>query len=182
MFIHIGGIAEWNMSLELVEVANQWPNNFVLVLHGIPRSKTYLQEIQQIAVPQRVIISTNILPWNELDDWLSSADIGLVLYRSNLGPNFDFTGMSSGKLAQYLQHGLPIITTNQRSINQIVQDCHCGQQFTDMNDIKDIAVNIFDNYPTYSANAVNCYKTKYIFDNHFLPVIQEIEKLGRLKS
>jgi glycosyltransferase involved in cell wall biosynthesis len=179
VLIHIGGIAEWNMSKELVEAASLWPDDFILILHGISRGDLYLQEIRQIADPQRVIISTNILPWKELDDWLSSADIGLVLYRSDLGPNFDLTGMSSGKLAQYLQHGLPIITTSQSSLKQVVADFHCGQAINEMRDIKDISKNIFDSYSTYSVNAVNCYKMKYIFDNYFSPIIQEIENLGQ---
>ena len=113
------------------------------------------------------------MEWQSLPELLSSADIGLIFYQ-NLWENFYETGSSSNKLAQYLQVGLPVITSAYPSFREVIEKYKCGKCTNNPEEIEKRANEIFLDYAAYRNNAFKCYQEKYEFSKHFKVVIDKI--------
>ena len=110
-----GSVADWTMARELVQTLPDWPPNWVLVMHDrYGHVKSWLDAAQR-QLPERLFLSRHpVATTFELEALLHSADLGIALYQPTYqdiysGRNLKYIGMSSGKIATYLQHGLPIM-------------------------------------------------------------------------
>lgn len=178
IILDAGDIAASHMSLKLAEAANEWGDDFVLILHGPTRQpdRAYLDRLNRIARDGKVYISTDLVRWEEVPDLISSADIGL-LFLEDLSPNFREIGRSSNRLVQYLQVGLPVIGIDFPSLKRVLRECHCGKTADDASSIESAARQIFSNYSTYRDNAFRCYETKYRMSSYFGEVLKRIRQM-----
>ena len=107
---------------EIIQSTKTWPKDFVLVIHGLDMTPQRLSnaKIDFIDCNEMVYLSqAQFLLGDDFSDIILSADIGLAFWQSTIIPgekalygglNTEIMGMSSGKLAKYLQHGVPVIT------------------------------------------------------------------------
>ena len=184
ILLHAGAIMDYGMCLELAEAANNWGDNLVLVLHSALAPQTlhfdsgYVDKVKRAAHANKVFLSLNPVPWDKVPELISSADIGLMFYKNkDKDPNFYEIGQSSNKLVQYLQAGLPVITTNFPSLRSVTQGCQCGESTEDLNEISALADRILTDYATYRNNAFKCYTEKYSLSRYFDVVIERIRQL-----
>ena len=178
VLLYAGNIEPWAMCLEMAEAAQNWRDDFVLVLHSWQEdlvNHPYITQIRRLTQTRKVYLSLKQVDWQKMPELVSSADIGLALYQ-DLGEARNEIGHSSNKLAQYLQMGLPVITTDFPSLRDVIDRYQCGACGSP-DSIEPLAEMIFDDYERYRANAFRCYENDYDFSKHFRKVIERIKDI-----
>lgn len=131
--LYIGSLVEWAMSGYLAESAVHWPKDWCLVLHNRYRGEPYARMLhEKYNGCSRIIFSCE--PFNrqdEMDVFISSADIGISLYKPDYksiysGRNLESVGMASGKTNAYFQHGVPVITNDTGVMGRLVRENNVG--------------------------------------------------------
>jgi glycosyltransferase involved in cell wall biosynthesis len=120
--LFMGSVAQWSMADYILESAKLWSEDWVLVVHsryGLDQHvRPYYEKYKHL---DNIYFSLEpVADPNKMHRIIHSADIGFAFYKpleNNIwaGNNIRYLGMASGKIATYLQHGLPII------INEIGQ-------------------------------------------------------------
>jgi len=175
IILYAGSIADWSLCAELATAARSWPEEWVLVLHGYVPVPAYLDQLRALELNGRVMLSLEPVEYAELDRLVSSADIGIALYR-NLGQNIYYIGSASGKVAQYLKCGLPVVTVDFPSMRRVVDSYQCGVCVLDATQVGRAIRQILADYETFRANAFRCYQEHYRFDRHFDKVLAQIDR------
>lgn len=179
VLLYAGNLLPWALCVEMAQAAQNWNDDFVLVLHSWREDATkdpYVNRIARLADGRKVYLSLLHVDWQKMPELLASADIGLSFYE-RLGENFYEIGHSSNKLVQYLQVGLPIITSDFPSLKDVVAKYQCGECANGPDDIEKLASKIFDDYERYRANAFRCYEDEYDFSKYFKKVIERIKEI-----
>jgi glycosyltransferase involved in cell wall biosynthesis len=179
VLLYAGYMESWAMCLEMAEAAQNWKDDIVLVLHSWQEdaaNSPYITQIRRLTQTHKVYLSLKQVDWQKMPELVSSADIGLALYQ-NLGEARSEIGHSSNKLAQYLQMGLPVITTDYPSLRDVIDRYQCGAYGTGPDSIEPLAEMIFDDYERYRANAFRCYESEYNFAKYFRKVIERIREI-----
>lgn len=158
-------------SIELAKVAQEWPADWVLVLHGFDLSNDYLDHLKKYVQTGRVYLSMDLVPFEQLDELYSSADIGLSLYR-NVDDNVYH--MASGKVAHYLRCGVPVITANFPNLIETVRDTGSGYCIAEPSQVYDAARQIFANYQAYCEKARSVYLEKLEYGIYFRVALEKI--------
>jgi glycosyltransferase involved in cell wall biosynthesis len=180
IILHTGMINPAALSLELASVASTWPDTWTLILHERVKrepSHPYLKRVQK-AGDDRVRLSLDPVPYDELDFLISSGHIGIVAYDKKLGPNFSLMTTASGKLGHYLRCGLPVVCIDLPGLSETMSKYHCGLVVEDLQDVGQAIESIFRHYDFYEANAVKCYEEVYEFSVHFRQVLHVTETLN----
>jgi glycosyltransferase involved in cell wall biosynthesis len=175
VILYAGSILEWAMCFEIAEAAQNWSEDFVLVMHSARKDIDidYVNRIREIALNKEIYLSLNPIQWELVPDLISSADIGLIFYK-NVDPNYYEIGSSSNKLVQYLQVGLPVIAINFPSLKEVIDLYRCGECAQDPTEIELLARKILANYDVYRANALKCYEEKYKISKYIEPLLNTI--------
>ena len=118
-----------------------------------------------------------MLPLNELDTLVQSADIGVALYSTEYGPNIVFTGMASGKLMQYLKCGLPIVASDLPGFRELFAERLCGICVQDETEVVSAVNHILDDYPRFRAQAQRTYIELFDYEPHFARVLSRIDEI-----
>jgi glycosyltransferase involved in cell wall biosynthesis len=158
------------MSLEIVKAAQDWPEGWVLVLHGnstpsTPQEQRFLHRLREADRKRRTVFSLDPLPHKEFEELVASADIGLVLYKKT-SENMYQLGLSSGKLAQYLKCGLPVVVSDFPSLRSIVDGYRCGICVQNLEEMKRVIEEIFADYKEYSNRSIQCFNDLFSLDNY----------------
>ena len=142
--IFAGSIDEWTLARPLVESLPLWPENWVLVMH---HRYGYVSDWQRSArhrMPSRFYLSEDSFPTIEgLGHMLHGADLGIALYNPTYdtpwtGRNIANIGMSSGKIATYMQYGLPVLINELGEISSHVREKGLGAVIRDVSEIPGI--------------------------------------------
>lgn len=178
VLLHIGAISPLMCSLELAAAASSWPEDWVLVFHerALRPMDSYLTQIQE-AGRGRVRLSLEPVAYDRLDELVSSAELGFVLYRNDHGPNLALMAGASGKTGHYLRCGVPILAVDCPCMVPIIQQYQCGLSVDKMESIAPAAVKVLGEYAAFQANARKCYEEHYEFGRHFRKVVGEISRL-----
>ena len=179
ILLNAGSIYEWAMCFETAQAAQTWKDNFVLVLHSgreDMKNNALVNRIRGLSESNKVYLSLKQVDWQKMAELVSSADIGLVFYNYP-GPNWYEMGYASNKLVQYLQAGLPVITSDIPSLRDVVDNYQCGECAKDLDDIEYLAEKIFNDYERYRANAFRCYENEFDFSKYFKKVVERIKEI-----
>ena len=158
--LHSGGFGKWFRCRELIEHAVCWSPKINLIFHigRNPFNDPYFTEAQSIAKNTAIKFSLTPLSNNELDEMISSADVGLALYsEEELGYRATLMGLAAGKIGNYLKCGLPIIATRLPSL-QYIEDYQCGVLINSESEIEEAIQLITSNRSVFSENAYRCYR------------------------
>jgi hypothetical protein len=180
ILLHAGRLAPDGMCLELAEAARAWADDLVLVLHNAASGyvdNAYLDKLKRAAPENKVYLSLNPVGWHRVPELISSADIGLLFFSDWSDPNWYEIALSSNKLVQYLQVGLPIISIDFLSLKGLMEECRCGETTHSPEGIEAQARKIFSDYQTYRNNAFTCYDKKYRMSLYFDSVLETIRQL-----
>jgi glycosyltransferase involved in cell wall biosynthesis len=178
--LYYGLIAERRYAYELTRVAQIFPDDWMLVFHGWGAPST-VEHIKAIDHRKKVCLSLNMVPSGELHQIVSSADIGLVFYSPEL-QNERLTVFASEKIAFYLKCGVPIIAFNYPGYRRLTLDEQCGTVVDKIDELPSAIQRCLESHETFSRNARTAYSKYYRYENHFNPVIDELERLATVSS
>ncbi len=173
--LQAGAIADWGLSCELAQAAAGWPDDWVLVLHGyVDGSPEYLDRIRQLAQNGHVRLSLEMVPYEQLDNLIASADVGVALYRC---VDQNFYHMASGKVTHYLRCGVPVVAQDLPNLRSLLRDGRCGVCVNDAGEVREAVAKVLKDRSRYGTNATRCYEERLEFGHHFLPVLERIAAL-----
>ncbi len=175
LILMAGGIGDWTMSKKLAQVAYDWPEEWVFIIHGEGK-KNYLDELRPLCDGKHVVLSDKMVPYTELDELIGSADIGLALYENWHQGIFEMS-KASGKIWQYLRCGLPVITMDFPSLVDLIEGEKCGICVNSEKEVKIAIEKIFADYDHYSNNAVECYSNHGDFRKGFDSVLKLLKNI-----
>lgn len=157
--LHAGGIEDWTGISEIISSAKDWPDGWVLVVHTRYRCDTsrYLKRLRTIADPHKVLFSMEPVTRQEYPTLVNGADIGIAFYRPSPSENIHVIGLSSGKIAYYLQAGLPIIVNRWPSVSSLVEKEGCGIVVNQSDEIGGAITEIARDYNKYGENACRTF-------------------------
>ena len=169
ILLQLGMIGLERMSVEIAKSAQNWHDDWVLVMHGT-FDEGVKRLIRELNKKGNIYLSEKKVPFEDIPKVVASAHIGLIFYKnltdSNYYNNYHI-GSSSGQLAHHLQCGIPIITLNIPSLKRVVDGCQCGLAVDDADSIAESAKTIFNNYEFFRENAFKCFEERYRFEKHF---------------
>ena len=163
--LYFGIIDKARFSYELILKANILPKGVMLYLHGPIYDQNLKEDIKK-SLPRNVTVSTELLPETALLDLVSSAKIGLALYRTD-SDNDRLTAYSSQKIAIYFQAGLPIIAFRTDVYEDLFGRFQCGEMIESIDDLGNAVERIMNNYQVYSEGARNAYSIIYDLDRYW---------------
>ena len=174
--LQFGHIHEWRFCEEVMLEAGDFGEGIVLVMHGkYPEGK---EKYSHLISNGRVVLSDKLVPNSELGKLISSADIGLALYRES-PVNDSLTGSASEKLALYLQAGVPVIMFDYPSFRQMNDKYQFGVGIRTLKELGPAIETILKNYSYYRENAFEAFVDHYEFRRGFGKVLDFVKSLER---
>jgi len=145
----------------------------------------FIEQVRNAADPHRVAILSEPVPSGRFRDLVDSADIGLALYEPrSAGPkgpvvrNIELIGYSSGKLANYLQSGLPIVTSDLVGLRDLAVGFGCGRCVRSVAEVRPALEEIMTTYGAFVDRACRAFDERLELGTHFTPVLARIVGLG----
>ena len=154
-----------------------------LVLVGFPAAGyfcTLETLIHEVGVADRVAILPPVA-YDEIFDYVASADVGLALYQ-DIHVNNAAIGTASNKLFEYMRAGIPVVGSDTPTLRRFFARCEIGL-LVDENDPRAIAdaVNSILSQPGYyarlAANAYRAFATEYHYEKQYGPVLARVASL-----
>ena len=78
IILAFGLMTDRRFTPDLIGLAQSFPEDWVLVVHGYPSTGDVLRELRSRNTANLAIISTELVPPTQINDLVASADIGLV--------------------------------------------------------------------------------------------------------
>jgi glycosyltransferase involved in cell wall biosynthesis len=181
VILYAGALAEWTYTPELIQAARQWPDAWTLVIHSRQQGDELGLDLADFPW---VRSSGGPMPYAELPALISSADVGLVLYRNAntiwQGDNMTYVGLSSGKLAQYLRYGVPVAVIAFPGLCELIERYHCGICVKEVTELQEAIASILAHYQDYSQGALACFSEVFDFERHFDAVLARLNSMATI--
>lgn len=166
IFLYFGDLT---MSLRgLDRLVRAWkfcPKEYVLILHGNGDSASLKAYCDKEGM-SNVIVSTQVVPENQIPNLIESSDVGLCIYGNDL-INDRLTAFSSQKIALNLRSGVPIITSDNESYRRLFDQFPCGEAILTYSSISEVAVRVIENHSKFSRNARLAFSSIYANEVNF---------------
>lgn len=179
-----GQISDNVCSKSLAHAFASIDNGCALIFHGVDavgqykEEDPYMQSLRQVN-SKNLFLSLNPLPFEEVDKIYASSTLGVALY-AEVDDNYTKIAKASGKLAQYLKHGKPVLVSNHPSLSQLVEKYQIGMVINNPSDAQEIKVaidKILNSYDTYSNNAKCCFAAEFDFEKKVEPILYFMKNL-----
>ncbi|MEI2581610.1 glycosyltransferase [Scytonema sp. PRP1] len=164
---------------QIVLSVDEWPDNFVLVLHGWfgeQKSERFIRHEIELR-KEKVFVSTDLLDGDQKYKVFQSADVGLVFFQAvkeHFTKNFIYAAGSSGKLFDFMRTGVPIIASDIPGMREIVENKKCGMVVKSPKDIGGVLPKIMEDYELLSKNSLESYSS-YEFGQCYSQVLERIQ-------
>ena len=178
----IGSTQSWNMIHEIMASFPLWPKHWNILLHdrygSFDTYKWIAGDAALAGCADRIHISSKtIKKIDDLDAVLSKADVALAFYQATYesrftGLNVKHIGLSSGKIATYLAHSLPVVT-NDTALRDYLADYNAG---VFIENISELAGVLDGNFGT-AAGALQLHDAVFTLDRYKNEVDQFVNKL-----
>jgi hypothetical protein len=163
LVIYTGFLADWAECRGIAQSAAHWPNGTALLLNSRAAADRSLADtFRSLAPPGRVYVNLDPVPDSEYGALLRCASAGVALYSPKESPagfreNLEVVGFSSGKIAAYLQFGLPVIVGMNTGPRELVEEFDCGVCVEDPHGIGAALRRILADRPAFSERARTCF-------------------------
>jgi len=172
--LHSGSFAQWTCAQELLKSAQDWPENFVLIIHersGLENIGRYMQRNGD-AKNKNILFSTKPLCQEEHEELVASADIGLVLYKPVrtsrcTQKNIENIGLASGKFSHFMKCGVPVITTAQRTFKDLLLRYKFGGIVDSFEEMPETLEKVHANSEYHGAEARRLFAERLNFDTYW---------------
>lgn len=179
--LHYGGISPYygvHRFCDAMSACKGW----TLLLHGHDpdglvveiQRKISSQNYQNVILTERYFEAAD-----DAEHICEIADVGLAWYEGGLSPNYDTAAFSSGKIAAYLKHGLPIIVRKYGSFVDILEQSGSAIAIESPDELP-LALEIIErNYRLMSQCALKTFATVFDFRNYELGLAKFILDAAR---
>ena len=176
IILHLGMMGPEVLSRQIAAAARDWPADWRLVFHERYARTADDPVVREAADAggERVAFSLEPVKLDELPGLVASADVGLVFYNPDMGENFSVITGASGKLAFYLQAGLPVICLDLPGFAELVGEHGCGLCVNAPDEIGSAVRRILADPEPYRSGARRCFEARFAFDATFAPVLEHI--------
>ena len=184
IILHSGSFEKWTCAKELLDNVNKLPQNIILVIHtsyNAEKNHEYISTIKKSNF-KNIILSTKPLEKDEYEKMVSSADIGLVLYKScppskYVQKNIEEIGLSSGKLSYYVKYGIPVICTGQRAYLELLREYKYGENISSFDEMSNAIEKINSNYGLYCKEARRFFLEQINFEIFWPELLRKIGEI-----
>ena len=177
IMLHLGWIHDVMDSFNLAKSTLSWQMGLDLVFHERAKRDTndpYIKSISDLN-SESVHLSLCPVPYENLGNLIASCDIGLVTYKPNqYGESWTNIAKASGKLADYLAFGKPVICSNQSDLKHLIEKYDFGFTFDEYSEIPSLVLKINEFYDHFSTNALTCFIEEFEFSKFFNPFLNRI--------
>ena len=178
VILHAGWIHD-SMCVDKMALASaSWNKNYKLVLHEREKrspKECFINYISELSKNQ-VLLSLNPVSFDKIDEIISSAHIGLIAYDASYGDGRVNIRKSSGKLAQYLKCGVPVIALDLPGYKEMFDKFKCGLVFQNFEEIEQCIDTILSDYDSFSKGSLDCFHEEFDFNKFFSPFLSYISK------
>jgi glycosyltransferase involved in cell wall biosynthesis len=174
LLLNAGTMNELFQTSAVVSIAQRLPSQWLCVVHSAqPRSpdEPYLRELARLNHGDRVRFSLTPLPYDQIDELMGSATVGLVLYSGDDGQNMASVGLSSGKLSHFLKLGVPVIVSPLPGLADFVQLHGVGEVLEDPQQLPALIERIEADLIGYRERALRCFDAHLSYEGHFGAVL-----------
>lgn len=173
--LYFGTIDKTRFVTQIVKMANYFDDGVVLVVHGFGR-KSYLNYLQSIANKEKVKFSLDFISEEDIENLISSTDIGISLYKTT-NANDRLVAFSSSKIAYYTQCGVPMIAFETESFKELENNFQCLELIQTIEEMPIKVRRILNNYDLYREASFAAYQRFYQLDENFSRFINDFEKI-----
>lgn len=186
--IVMGSLTKWAMTEEVVLCAQDWPEEWVLIVHDrYARTREFFERCPALSAvdPRKVFLSGSAA--NSVDDMgrvLGGVSVGLAFYRPDrespfTGLNLQYLGLSSGKIATFLRHRIPVIMNAVGLYSELAERKQFGVVVHDCREVGPwLALADWDRL---AGNASEFFATQLDFENYktrVLTIFREVAAKG----
>jgi hypothetical protein len=157
--------------IEIARSASNLPPGWRLVFHGPCTDRTEA-DILRAAAGAPVIVSRELIDFEQRDELIAGADVGLAIYKDN-SQNDILTGSSSEKIALYLKWGCPVVACRYPSYEHLENE-HCAYLIDGLSRIPDAVSAIERDLETRSRAARQCFENHYRADRNLERAVVQI--------
>ncbi len=176
IILQFGVVGGLRLVDDVAYAAQTFPPDWVLVFHGLVRKDEVVERIKAIDKNNRIIVSSDMVSSDKLDELVGSADVGLCFYgRKHV--NDYLVGFSSEKLARYVKCGLPVVAFDYPTFLQSVRDTGCGVCIPDLSSMTEAVSNILKDYDRYRERAFDTFLKYFEFDKQFEKITSYVSEL-----
>jgi glycosyltransferase involved in cell wall biosynthesis len=175
IILYFGLLWEKRYVLALAELAQNFPEDWVLVMHG-EDCDSAVEKIKSVDRRNKVVISLNMVPSARIQEVVSSADIGLALY-SPAPQNDRLTAFSSEKMALYMQCGVPFIGFDYPGDRQLASEHRCGVVIKDLQELPSAVSQILAHHDEFRQRAYQVFSKHFDFSRNFTTVVECLNEL-----
>jgi glycosyltransferase involved in cell wall biosynthesis len=175
IILYIGQIWEKRYVLELTKVAQSFPEDWVLVMHGEDYDSA-VEKIKALDLRKRVILSLQMVPSDRLREVVASAEVGLAFY-SQLIQNDRLTAFSSEKMALYMQCGVPFIAFDYLGYRRLADVEECGLVIGGLHELPEAIHRILRSHEEFRQRAYHTFVKYYDFATNFAKVVEGLRGL-----
>ena len=168
--LYSGYICLWAGLLEVSDAFMDIHDDFILVIQGRTEgTESYLNLLQnKIKSQSNILLLPQYFDDEEHNHLIASADAGLALYLYHEhNDNFNLISNSSGKIATYLGHGLPVITNNLKSLQELSDKSGCTFCLSSFSELGSKLKYIKNNKDKISERCLDYFNSNYNFNVFF---------------
>lgn len=166
VILYFGMISGGRFFFDLAEEAERLPEEMVLVFHGYFPDTEDRARAMLLMSRGRLIISEERLPVERVPELVSSADIGIALYRNDY-INDRLTAFSSEKVAYFMQSGIPIVSFKNESYETLYSQHRCGEAIESIKGLERAARKILGDHDRYRSSAFAAFDEYYSFEKNY---------------
>jgi hypothetical protein len=167
--VFFGGLWSEDLVAELEAVSRQLGPGQVLVIHG-GRGSIRPREI----TTEKFVVSTALIPFDDVNELIASADVGLALYPDRTSNNTRYTAFASEKIARYTQCGIPFIAFHNEDFEFLRAETGCCELIREYSEIPNAINAILANYDSYRRGAIAAFHRFYCLDVAGASLLREI--------
>ncbi len=182
LILHAGALWEQALPLAVLETAATWPDDWTLICHSKRAEDPADEAVRAIRSHRsyqagKVKLSLEPVPQDQLELIYGSGDIGLAL-NAPFSRNVELMGLSSGKIAHYLQCGVPVVASDLAGYRDLLERYQAGICLKSLFGLNEAIENIRDNYSYYQSGAVKCFNEIFALNNYLPAFVDKIKELS----
>jgi glycosyltransferase involved in cell wall biosynthesis len=170
VLLHAGDVGVWNGIEGIVRSAADLPEGWVLVVHTKydAECSSSVASLVEMADKDKVFFSLKPVPRQAYGNLVDSADAGVVFYwPMPISPyhmtNIRVIGLSSGKVANYLRAGLPVVANSACTLGALAEQEGFGVSVDHESELGAAVGRIAADYEGYSERARVFFDTSLDF-------------------
>ena len=171
VILHAGWIHDAMCVDKMAGSAKFWKPQFRLVFHEREKrspDENFIRHVCGLS-GNKLLLSLNPVPFEEIDKVFSSAQIGIIAYEKNYGGGRENAHKASGKLGHFLKSGVPVIALDLPGYREMFVKYKCGMIFESFDEIQTCIEKIFSDYELYKFGALRCFQNEFEFEKFFNP-------------